>query len=106
MRKHLHSRNNAVDIAATNFSQEKKIIDFKKIKTDVYYCSYSRLNQGVLLPSGEVNLSCQDYSLSSSIGNLSEKKLPEMYKHKEMMNNGFTKGNDKFCKNCEYYQAL
>ncbi len=105
VRSHLHSRNDAVDVSLIDGkerSKNKNIIS----KNKKYYCSYKRLNQGVLMPDGDVNICCHDYSLDFSIGNLKNNNLKNLYKQKKLVNSGFINGQSSLCGKCEYYKPL
>ena len=74
-----------------------------------YFCSYQRLNQGVLLPNGKVSLCCQDYGLEAIIGDLKINSIDEIYnsiEKNEDLRNKFTEGNFSPCKRCEHYSPL
>ena len=106
----ISSRNNYVDQNNDRFSffsYFKKNIEKKSNSNPLYYCSYQRLNSNVLLPNGEVNICCNDYSLGFSLGNLLNEKLDEMLKHKKLMTKtDFLNGNMTVCKKCEYYKSI
>jgi radical SAM protein with 4Fe4S-binding SPASM domain len=108
VRKHLHSRAGSIDV-----DNLKEVNDVKKDnesyvvdKSKRYYCSHKRLNQGVLLPNGDINLCCHDYSLNSIIGNLHNQNLDDIYKQKKIFKQGFSQGNNSICQKCEYYEAF
>ena len=109
VRKHLHSRASSIDTSNLSENVEEKNnnepVDFKS-KTKKFYCGHARLNQGVLIPNGDINLCCHDYSLSSNIGNLHTDSLNDIYKQKIILNNGFSDGNHDTCKKCEYYKSF
>ena len=109
VRKHLHSRASSIDTSNLSENVEEKNnnepVDFKS-KTKKFYCGHARLNQGVLIPNGDINLCCHDYSLSSNIGNLHTDSLNDIYKQKIIFNNGFSDGNHDTCKKCEYYKSF
>jgi|TARA_B110000027_G_scaffold129914_1_gene152022 radical SAM protein with 4Fe4S-binding SPASM domain len=103
--KIISSRNNFM-------SQEDKKYKFFSLfknikKKKLYYCSYTRLNSGVLLPNGDVNICCNDYSLGFSIGNLLEQNLDQMKNHEKLMTQtNFLNGDMKVCNKCEYYKSI
>ena len=109
IRDHLHSRNGEIlnEDFRTNISggidNDKKN---KLLKSKLYYCSYGRLDQGVLLPNGDINLCCQDYSLKGIIGNLRKKNLNELYNQDIIFEKNFHKGEYNLCKKCEYYKNI
>jgi len=103
--KYLNTRAAAIDPNKFGLKQTGK-------KTSVdggYFCSYQRLNQGVLLPNGKVSLCCQDYGLETIIGDLRINGIDEIYNHiekNEDLRNKFTEGNFYPCKRCEHYSPL
>ena len=105
IRSHLHSRNETIDVSLINGVQKPKN-EYKFFKNKKYYCSYKRLNQGVLLPDGDVNICCHDYSLDFSIGNLKKNKLDDLYLQKKLINSGFARGQSSLCSKCEYYKSV
>ena len=69
-----------------------------------HYCAYRRLDQPVLLPSGELNICCMDYSLSCKYGNLSEDTITNINAGwKSNYLNDFADGKLSACSRCEYY---
>ncbi len=86
-----------------------KILNFflNKIKFKFYYCSYKRLKQPVLLGNGDLNICCMDYGLRSIMGNLTERKINEIYSIWEQ-NYGerFSNGTYLPCNKCEYYEMV
>ena len=105
IRSHLHSRNDSVDVSLID-GLEKTKNQYKFFKNKNYYCSYKRLNQGVLMPDGNVNICCHDYSLDFSIGNLKNRNLKNLYEQKKLIDSGFTIGQSSLCRKCEYYKSL
>jgi len=70
-----------------------------------YYCSYRRVDQPVLLPSGEVNICCMDYSLSCIYGNLATETFASLRAHwNDTYLGEFASGRLAACSNCEYYK--
>ena len=105
IRSHLHSRNDSVDVSLID-GLEKTKNQYKFLENKNYYCSYKRLNQGVLMPDGNVNICCHDYSLDFSIGNLKNRNLKNLYEQKKLIESGFTIGQSSLCRKCEYYKPL
>ena len=106
IRDHLHSRNGEVsDMGKFRMDDTIKNEENKK-KDKLYYCSYGRLNQGVMLPNGDINLCCQDYSLKGIIGNLKTENLNKLYKQEKIYQKNFSIGEFNLCKKCEYYNHL
>lgn len=78
-------------------------------KNTTYYCSYGRLNRGVLLPNGEVTICCQDYSLKRVLGSLINEDLSVLYnkiEFTEEWRESFISGTFEPCRNCEHYRPL
>jgi len=101
----ISSRNNYIDQKSKKFNFFRYFNDPNRGK--LYYCSYKKLNSGVLLPSGEVNLCCNDYSLGFSLGNLLDQNLDELKKHEKLMaNTNFLTGDMNVCNKCEYYKSI
>ena len=76
-------------------------------KTNIYYCSYKRLNQPVILGDGKMNICCNDYSLRGIIGDLSSGNLNDIYKNWYFENGDkLIKGKLEPCVDCEYYRVL
>ena len=74
-----------------------------------FYCSYKRLNQGVLLPNGKVTICCQDYGLEGVLGSLETETLDNIYNVIEndvIKREEFRKGNFSPCKKCEHYRPI
>ena len=69
-------------------------------KNKIYHCSYLRLNQGVLLPDGNVNLCCNDYSVGAIIGSLNNTKLDKIYNQEKILSEDFIYGKNSVCKKC------
>ena len=107
IRDHLHSRNGDV-VDMNDFRMDKTNLEEQNNKENkrLYYCSYGRLDQGVMLPNGDVNLCCQDYSLKGIIGNLKKENLKEIYKQKKIYQKDFMYGQYSLCRNCEYYSYV
>ena len=64
--KYLNTRASSINPSKFGLKQTIK----KTSNKDGYFCSYQRLNQGVLLPNGKVSICCQDYGLEKIIGDL------------------------------------
>lgn len=78
-------------------------------KGEKYYCSYQRLNQGVLIPDGKVILCCQDYGMVHTIGSLHDSKLADIYNSIELdsaKKASFENGTFEPCTSCEHYQVI
>ena len=82
-------------------------IKFLSPKTNIYYCSYQRLNQPVILGDGKMNICCNDYSLRGIIGDLGKNKLTRIYKnwYKDNCYN-FIYGKLEPCTDCEFYRPI
>lgn len=101
----ISSRNNYINQNNKDFNFFRYFSDPNRGK--LYYCSYKKLNSGVLLPSGKVNLCCNDYTLGFSIGNLLDQNLDEMKKHEKLMyDTNFLNGDMSVCNKCEYYKSI
>tara|TARA_B110000027_G_C15892180_1_gene200218 strand:- start:317 stop:496 length:180 start_codon:yes stop_codon:yes gene_type:complete len=59
-----------------------------------------------MLPNGDINLCCQDYSLKGIIGNLKTENLNKVYKQEKIYQKNFSTGEFNLCKKCEYYNHL
>ena len=106
IRDHIHSRNGEISNMDKFRMDENKIKEIKKDENKLYYCSYGRLDQGVMLPNGDINLCCQDYSLKGIIGNLQNDNLDKLYEQEKIYKKGFAIGQYSLCKKCEYYDSL
>ncbi len=76
---------------------------------DIYYCAYRRLNQGVLLPNGNVSLCCQDFSLEYILGNLIGETLDDLYikiQSSKEESEYFVSGAFFPCTKCEHYKKV
>ena len=103
--KKINSRNNYIDQKSERYKFFSYFSNIKHKK--LYYCSYKRLNSGVLLPNGDVNICCNDYSLGFSIGNLLEQNLDQMKNHEKLMTQtNFLNGDMSVCNKCEYYKSI
>jgi hypothetical protein len=81
----------------------------KDKKPQDYYCAYKRLNQGVLLPNGEVSLCCQDFSLEYILGDLKTQSLDNLYnviQNSPNERNHFISGTFFPCVKCEHYRSV
>ncbi len=106
IRDHIHTRNGEVSNMDKFRTDEHNFKEIKKGENKLYYCSYGRLDQGVILPNGDINLCCQDYSLKGVIGNLKNESLIKLYKQEHIYKKGFASGQYNLCKKCEYYTSL
>ena len=105
IRKHLVSRADQIG----DFEGFRKNSNFNKISDNkkLYYCSYGRLNKGVMLTNGSVAICCNDYSIEHNVGSLINNKIEDLYKHEKLfLNNEFTSGNKSLCKRCEFYKYI
>jgi len=103
--KYLNTRNKIVKPMEYNLLSSED----EQIKEGSFYCSYRRLNQGVLLPNGSIVLCCQDYNLDMILGSLEEFSLDELYNIIEKDNdmaNDFCSGNFYPCTKCEHYKNI
>ncbi len=103
--KHLNTRASNIDPKKFNLIQTDKI----STESKNFYCSYQRLNQGVLLPNGKVAICCNDYSMEAIIGDLKKEKLDNIYmsiEKNEKLKKKFIEGNFLPCKNCEHYSPI
>ncbi len=75
----------------------------EKRKTGKLTCVDNRQNQNVLLPSGDVVLCCNDYSLKHKLGNLNDMSYDELFKGDEYSKimKGFKDDTiDTICRTC------
>ncbi|MCG9875835.1 MAG: SPASM domain-containing protein [Leptospiraceae bacterium] len=106
----LNTRNSNIELNKLNL-ENVTMREFQRdqdgMKNNIqYYCSYRRLNQGVLLPNGKVALCCQDYNLDYIVGDLKTETLADLYKkieNDEGMFNDFKNGKFFPCTKCEHY---
>ncbi len=107
LRKHLNSRSETIDVNKL-YNTDKSNLKKEELtgKQKIFYCSYLRLNQGVLLPDGNVNLCCNDYSVGSIIGSLNNTKLNKIYNQEKIFSEDFIYGKNSVCKKCEYYKTI
>ncbi len=106
LRKHLNSRSEMIDVNKLDKSNVNNFYKNEWKKDEIYYCSYLRLNQGVLLPDGNVNLCCNDYSVGAIIGSLNNTKLDKIYNQEKILSEDFIYGKNSVCKKCEYYKTI
>ena len=101
----ISSRNNSI-------KQDNKEYQFyshfkSQRKKKLFYCAHKRLNSGVLMPSGEINICCNDYSIGFSIGNLLSNNLEDLQMHNKLLNEtDFLNGNMNVCNKCEYFKSI
>jgi len=103
--KYLNTRNKTVKPMNYNLLSSES----EQTKEGSFYCSYRRLNQGVLLPNGSIVLCCQDYNLDMNLGSLEEFSLEEIYhviEKDSVMANDFCNGNFYPCTKCEHYKNI
>lgn len=103
----LNTRNSNIDISKISIKRIKSR-DTSEItnKNNAFYCAYRRLNQGVMLPSGDVVICCQDYSIDFILGSLLEKNLLDLYQvieSDEKLKSDFLNGSFNPCVKCEHY---
>ena len=107
--KVLNTRNSSVTLDSSGLDNIKFRSKAKETKNEVFYCAYRRLNQGVLLPNGEVSLCCQDYKLEYILGNLKKQNLNNLY-HKiqdsKVDREHFISGSFFPCISCEHYRPI
>jgi len=105
--KYINTRNSNIDTNKFNLQQTKKIDAYKS--KNKYYCSYRRLNRGVLLPSGDVALCCNDYGLDYLRGSLKKNNLNDLYnsiENNEKDAKSFSDGTFSPCNKCEHYTPI
>ena len=105
----LNTRNSTVTLDSSGLDNIKFRSKVKKVKSENFYCAYRRLNQGVLLPNGEVSLCCQDYKLEYILGDLKTQNLDNLYKKiqdSDSERKHFTSGSFFPCSSCEHYRPL
>ena len=103
--KYLNTRASKIEPELFGLKQTNKNHDDKAS----YYCSYKRLNQGVLLPNGKVVLCCQDYGLDFILGDLKDQNLGQLYKTIEEdsdLRSKFIDGKFSPCNRCEHYSPI
>lgn len=103
--KYLNTRASSINPSKFGLKQSEKNYSTK----DGYFCSYQRLNQGVLLPNGKVALCCQDYGMEAIIGDLKKNNLNEIYSYIEsdkVQRENFINGNFSPCNKCEHYSPI
>ena len=107
--KVLNTRNSSVTLDSSGLKDPKFRSMATESTNDEFYCAYRRLNQGVLLPNGEVSLCCQDYKLEYVLGNLKTQNLGNLYRNiqnsKEEREH-FLSGTFFPCTSCEHYRPL
>jgi radical SAM protein with 4Fe4S-binding SPASM domain len=103
--KYLNTRVGAINAKNFNLKVSETIRD----PSAKYYCGYRRLNQGVMLPNGNVALCCQDYGLEHVLGSLLETPLPELYtsiQRNQKTKIAFETGAFSPCNRCEHYRPM
>jgi hypothetical protein len=103
--KYLNTRNNSVDPKKYNLLGSES----KKTTGSTFYCSYRRLNHGVLLPNGRISICSNDYNLDMLLGSLEDSSLEEIYnviEGNEEMKNDFITGKFYPCVKCEHYKSI
>lgn len=103
--KYLNTRAGAID----PIKFLKKVSQTLRARNATYYCSYKRLNRGVLLPNGDVVICCQDYRLKRVLGSLINEELSFLYNKIETIQQwreSFLNGSFEPCKECEHYRPI
>ena len=103
--KYLNTRASSIDPNKFGLKQTTK----KNSENGGYFCSYQRLNQGVLLPNGKVAMCCQDYGLETIIGDLKIQSIDEIYtsiENDKNWRNKFINGTFSPCNKCEHYSPV
>ena len=103
--KYLNTRNSTVDPEKYNLLESES----KKTKGMDFYCSYRRLNHGVLLPNGSISICSNDYNLDMILGSLEDTNLNEIYnviESDKIMKNDFISGKFHPCVKCEHYKSM
>ena len=102
--KYLNTRNGSINVESFGLMTSNSVSN-----KGSYYCSYRRLNQGVLLPNGRISLCCQDYDLNMILGSLVENNLLDIYnviQNDKEMSSDFVNGKFYPCVECEHYKPL
>jgi molybdenum cofactor biosynthesis enzyme MoaA len=99
------SRSDAINVDDLNFVHKTSIKKSNQ-KNKLFYCSDRRLNQAVMLPDGNLNICCMDYSLSGIIGSIKDQNLNDIYSYNDEFNKAFVDGSYKPCVSCEYYKFI
>lgn len=105
IRDHLHSRNNEIT-KMNGFRVTSRKLENSKFSNKLFYCSYGRLDQGVLVPNGDINICCHDYSLKGIVGNIKNNNISDIYVHENLFKNKFHYGQSNICNKCEYYKEI
>jgi radical SAM protein with 4Fe4S-binding SPASM domain len=72
-------------------------------------CSASpNLDHHVLMPNGDIQLCCMDYSLQNTIGNLGTMTWDELHQSENYLKikNGMKNGENIICRNCEIAETI
>lgn len=104
--KYLNTRVGSVSPIKFNLRASEK---FVPSESTTFYCSYKRLNRGVMLPNGLVTICCQDYGLQGILGSLSDKNLDSLYEVIEsdpVKSDLFLRGKFAPCNACEHYMSV
>lgn len=102
---YLNTRAGLINVQKFN----KKQSTFVRSTNQTFYCSYKRLNRGVLLPNGEVVVCSQDYGLKRVIGSLIQSDLNSIYSKIESdpeLSAAFLEGRMTPCVDCEHYRTI
>lgn len=102
----LNTRNQNIDVEKLNIGNVTERHHAAEKSSKPHYCSYRRLNQGVMLPNGHVALCCQDYNMDFVLGDLKTQSLNELYTRIENdpeLLSSFRSGSFSPCNKCEHY---
>lgn len=103
--KYLNSRSGSIVVSTFGLKTTEKI----RGDGEPHYCSYKRLNRGVMLPNAQVTICSQDYGLEGILGSLREMTLPNIYDELERdaaRADSFRNGTFSPCVKCEHYSPV
>lgn len=103
--KYLNTRNSSVQVDVFGLKATHAHRSIGK----TFYCTYRRLNRGVLLPNGSVVICSQDYGLECILGSLKTSNLKDIYSVIESspeLSAQFLQGEFSPCIKCEHYATL
>jgi radical SAM protein with 4Fe4S-binding SPASM domain len=69
-------------------------------------CSINKWHQNVVLPDGNVYLCCNDYGLTSKLGNLLNEDYSKIYEKGEELKQKYKYDENAICRSCEYAVAI
>ena len=109
--KVLNTRNSQIkneDVIIDSDVKFRSFVRRNKNESHHFYCAYKRLNQGVMLPNGDVSICCQDYALEGIRGNLKKETLGKIYSSIESgpERDLFLAGKFSPCLKCEHYRPI